>query len=162
MDPRPVLSATPDGNYAAALNASPLGWTSFMGIRFVRATADEVIAEVEIGPQHHQAYGIVHGGVLSGMIETVASVGAALAAMPRGQSVVGLENSTSFLTAVREGKLCATARPLTRGRRTQVWEATVADATGRAVASGRVRLLVLDAGAALAGETVKVRRSASQ
>jgi uncharacterized protein (TIGR00369 family) len=129
-----------------------------MEIRFVHATADEVIAEVEIGPQHHQAYGIVHGGVLSGMIETVASVGAALAAMPRGQSVVGLENSTSFLTAVREGKLRATARPLARGRRTHVWEATVTDAEGRMVASGRVRLIALEAGAALAGETVKVKR----
>src|SRR6476646_2991065 len=157
MDHRPVLSATPDGNFAAALNAVPLGWTSFMGIRFVHATADEVIAELEIGPRHHQAYGIVHGGVLSGMIETVASVGAALAAMPRGQSVVGLENSTSFLTAVREGKLRATARPLNRGRRTQVWEATVADGEGRTVASGRVRLLALEAGASLAGETVKVK-----
>src|SRR5215471_4119929 len=158
MDHRPVLSATPDGNFAAALNAAPLGWTSFMGIRFVHATADEVIAEIEIGPQHHQAYGIVHGGVLSGMIETVASVGAALAAMPRGQSVVGLENSTSFLYAVREGKLRATARPLTRGRRAPVWEAVVTDADGRAVATGRVRLIALEAGAALAGEAVKVKR----
>lgn len=130
-----------------------------MGIHFVRATADEVIAELEIGPQHHQAYGIVHGGVLCGLIETVASVGAALAAMPRGHSVVGLENSTSFLTAMREGKLRATARPLTRGRRTQVWEATVTDAQGRAAASGRVRLLALEAGADLAGETVQVKRS---
>jgi 1,4-dihydroxy-2-naphthoyl-CoA hydrolase len=159
MTNQPSLSATPDGNFATALNASPLGWTSFMGIRFVRATADEVIAEVEIGPQHHQAYGIVHGGVLSGLIETVASVGAALAAMPRNQSVVGLENHTSFLNAVREGKLRATARPLTRGRRTQVWEATVTDAEGRMVASGRVRLLALEAGDSLAGETVKVKRS---
>lgn len=159
MTNQPSLSAAPDGNFAAALNASPLGWTSFMDIRFVRATADEVIAEVEIGPQHHQAYGIVHGGVLSGMIETVASVGAALAAMPRNQSVVGLENHTSFLNAVREGKLRATARPLTRGRRTQVWEATVTDAKGRTVASGRVRLLALEAGDSLAGETVKVKRA---
>jgi 1,4-dihydroxy-2-naphthoyl-CoA hydrolase len=159
MTQRPHLSATPDGNFAAALNASPLGWTSFMGIHFVRATADEVIAELEIGPQHHQAYGIVHGGVLCGLIETVASVGAALAAMPRGHSVVGLENSTSFLTAMRAGKLRATARPLTRGRRTQVWEATVTDAEGRAAASGRVRLLALESGAALAGEAVTVRRS---
>jgi 1,4-dihydroxy-2-naphthoyl-CoA hydrolase len=161
MDHRPVLSATPDGNFAAALNASPLGWTSFMGIRFLHATADEVIAEIEIGPQHHQAYGIVHGGVLSGMIETVASVGAALVALPRGHSVVGLENSTSFLNAVREGKLRATARPLVRGRRTQVWEAVVTDAEGRAVASGRVRLLVLEAGAALAGEAIRVKRPTS-
>jgi 1,4-dihydroxy-2-naphthoyl-CoA hydrolase len=159
MTTRPGLTATPDGDFASALNNARGGWSEVMGIHFVRATADEVIAEVEIGPQHHQAYGIVHGGMHSGLIETVASVGAALAALPRGQSVVGLENHTSFLNAVREGKLRATARPLMRGRRTQVWEATITDTEGRAVASGQVRFLALEAGSSLAGETVKVKRS---
>lgn len=129
-----------------------------MGVHFVRANPDEVTAELEIGPQHHQGYGIVHGGVYSGLIETVCSVGAALWAGRAGQSVVGLENTTSFLHAVREGKLSVTARPLMRGRRTQVWEATVTDNKGRTVAAGKVRLISLDAGAALAGETVKVKR----
>jgi uncharacterized protein (TIGR00369 family) len=129
-----------------------------MGVHFVRATADEVTAEIEIGPQHRQAYGIVHGGVYSGLIETVSSVGAALWAGKTGQSVVGLENHTSFLHATREGKLSVTARPLMRGRRTQVWEATVTDDKGRTVAAGKVRLLALESGAALAGETVKVKR----
>jgi len=159
MTTRPDLTATPDGNFAPALNAVRGGWNKAMGIHFVHATADEVIAEIEIGSHHHQAYGIVHGGMHSGLIETVASVGAALAALPRNQSVVGIENHTSFLNAVREGKLRATARPLMRGRRTQVWEATVTDAAGRAVASGRVRFLALEAGSSLAGETVKMKRS---
>jgi len=128
-----------------------------MGIHFIRATADEVVAEMEIAEHHHQPYGIVHGGVHSGLIEAITSVGAALAALSRSQSVVGLENHTSFLNAVREGKLLATARPLMRGRRTQVWEATVTDTEGRSVASGRVRFLALEAGASLAGETVKVK-----
>lgn len=129
-----------------------------MNVRFVRATMDEVIAEIEIGPQHHQGYGIVHGGVYSGLIETIASVGAALWARQNGQSVVGLENHTSFLNATRGGLLRATARPLMRGRRTQVWEATVTDSTGKAVSSGQVRLMALEAGATLAGETVKLKR----
>jgi 1,4-dihydroxy-2-naphthoyl-CoA hydrolase len=154
MTTRPALTATPDGNYAAALNAANSGWDAAMGIHFLRATADEVIAEMEIASQHHQPYGIVHGGVHAGLIEAVTSLGAALAAMARGQSVVGLENHTSFLNAVREGKLLVTARPLMRGRRTQVWEATVTDAAGRSIASGRVRFLVLEAGTALAGEAV--------
>lgn len=128
-----------------------------MGIYFVRATSEEVVAELEIGPLHHQAYGIVHGGVHSGLVETVASVGAALAALPRGQSVVGLENHTSFLNAVREGLLRATARPLMRGRRTQVWEVTVTNADGRTAASGQVRFLALEAGTSLAGETVQLK-----
>ena len=131
-----------------------------MNIHFVRATVDEVVAEMEMGPVHRQPYGIVHGGVHSGLVEAVTSVGAALSARQREQSVVGLENHTSFLNAVREGKLRATARPLTRGRRTQVWEATVTDADGRAIASGRVRFLALEAGSSLAGETVRVKPSA--
>ena len=128
-----------------------------MGIHFIRATGDEVIAEIEIGQHHLQAYGIVHGGVHSGLVETVASVGAALAALPRNQSVVGVENHTSFLNAVREGNLRATAGPLMRGRRTQVWEATVTDVAGRSVANGRVRFIALEAGSSLAGETVQVK-----
>src|SRR5579864_4048750 len=139
------LTASADGNFADSLNAVLGGWSAAMGLRFIYASADNVKAELEIGPDHRQAYGIVHGGVHSGVIETVCSVGAALVAMPRGQSVVGLENHTSFLLAVREGKLHAAARPLMRGRRTQVWEATVTDDAGRAVATGRVRLIVLDA-----------------
>jgi uncharacterized protein (TIGR00369 family) len=117
-----------------------------MGLVVTRATADEVVAEVEIGPRHLQAYGIVHGGVHCGIVETLASIGAALVAMPRGQRVVGLENATSFVRAVREGtKLTATAHPLTRGRTTQVWEATIRDPEDQLVATGRVRLLCLDA-----------------
>ncbi len=104
--------------------------------------------------QHLQPHGIVHGGVYAGLVETVASVGAALNVMAHGLTAVGLENHTSFLRAVREGTLRATARPLTRGRRTQVWEATVTDSAGRVAATGRVRLLCLEAGADLAGEKV--------
>jgi uncharacterized protein (TIGR00369 family) len=143
-------------DFAATLNGSLDGWNSAMGLRFVSASKDEVVAELEIGPAHRQPYGIVHGGVHAGIIETVASVGAALYAMPLGRSVVGLENHTSFLHAVREGVLRVTARPLTRGRRTQVWEGTVTDASGRVAATGRVRLLSLEAEAELAGAKVEV------
>lgn len=159
MSNRPRLTASVDGDYAAALNAWPSGWTSAMGIRLIRATADEVTAELEIGPAHLQAYGIVHGGVHSGLIETIASVGAALTVIEKGQSVVGLENHTSFLLAVREGKLRAIAKPLMRGRRTQVWEATVTDKDSRIVATGRVRFIVLEAESSLAGEPVGLRRN---
>lgn len=152
-DPTPTESV----DLSEMLNSNLDGWNSAMGVRFVKATADEVIAEVELGPVHLQAYGIVHGGLHSGLIETVASVGAALHAAKHDQSAVGLENSTSFLHAVRGGTLRATARPLTRGRRSQVWEATVADGTGRIAATGRVRLLCLDREVSLAGESVTLR-----
>jgi 1,4-dihydroxy-2-naphthoyl-CoA hydrolase len=150
-------------DFAEAITAaSPQdGWAAANGLRLIRATRDEVVAEMEIGPHHLQAYGIVHGGVYAGIIETIASIGAAVDAFQRGQSVVGLENHTTFLRAVRSGKLRATARPLTRGRRTQVWEGNVYGDDGKMAASGRVRLLALDPGAEVAGETVAVKSSQS-
>lgn len=145
---------------AAALNAIVEGWNHAMGLRFVEASADEVVAELEIAAEHRQPYGIVHGGVYSGIIETVCSTGAAIDAAKRNQSVVGMENHTSFLRAVREGTLRVVAKPLSRGSRTQVWEATVFDGSSpdaRAVASGRVRLLALEPGATLAGGGLDLR-----
>jgi 1,4-dihydroxy-2-naphthoyl-CoA hydrolase len=143
-------------DFAERLNALPEGWLQAMGINITRATVDEVRAEVTIGQEHLQGYGIVHGGVHCGMIESLASIGAALVAMPRGQTVVGLENNTSFVRAVRAGAtLHAVATPVTRGRKTQVWEAKVLDSEERLVATGRVRLLCLEADQALAGEQVR-------
>ncbi|HEY3351945.1 MAG TPA: PaaI family thioesterase [Polyangia bacterium] len=136
---------------APLLNAARTGWAEANGVTFVRATTDEVAAELTIGPQHLQPYGIVHGGVHAGLIETVASVGAGVVAMPRGQSVVGLENHTSFIRAARAGRLHAVGTPVTRGRTTQVWEVVVRDDAGRTLATGRVRLLCLAPGADLAG-----------
>jgi 1,4-dihydroxy-2-naphthoyl-CoA hydrolase len=143
-------------DFAKRLNELPEGWLQAMRVTITKATQDEVRAELTVGPEHLQGYGIVHGGVHCGLIESLASIGAALVALPRNQSVVGLENSTSFIRAVRAGaKLHAVSTPITRGRRTQVWEARVLDDQDRLVASGRVRLLCIEADQELAGEQVK-------
>jgi uncharacterized protein (TIGR00369 family) len=138
---------------AAVLNEHRDGWCTAMGLRFVRATVDEVVAEWTLGPEHLQAYGIVHGGVHSGVIETLASVGAAMHAMSLGKNVVGLENHTSFLRAVREGTLRATAVPVFKGRSSQVWEAKVESSDGKLIATGRVRLAATDPSTPLGGAT---------
>lgn len=101
--------------------------------------------EWEVGPQHHQPMGIVHGGVYCAAIESVCSIGATIDASERfGRRAVGLENHTSFIRAVRSGKLRAVATPVTRGRNTQVWEAKVTNEAGELLATGRVRLYCLE------------------
>jgi uncharacterized protein (TIGR00369 family) len=57
--------------------------------------------------------------------------------------------------AVRSGaKLHAISTPITRGRRTQVWEARVLDEEEKVVAIGRVRLLCVEADQQVAGEKI--------
>jgi 1,4-dihydroxy-2-naphthoyl-CoA hydrolase len=146
-----------DADLLKMLNAARGGFEVALGMTFTRASADEVEVEVPVRPDVLQPYGLVHGGVYSSIIETAASVGAALFAMRSGQTTVGLENTTSFLRAVRSGKLIAVARPLHRGRTTQVWEVEVRNDEGKVAATGRVRLLCLEPGAAVAGEAVGVK-----
>jgi uncharacterized protein (TIGR00369 family) len=143
-----------DIDVLAMLNAGRGGFEAAIGLTFTRASADEVECELPVGPHLQQPYGLVHGGVYSSMVETAASVGAALFAMKNGQTTVGLENTTSFLRAVRDGKLTAIARPLHRGRQTQVWTVDVRGDDGKIAATGRVRLLCLVPGTSIAGETV--------
>jgi len=131
------------------------GFDGVLGFDIVTANRDEVVIEYTIDEQHRQPYGIVHGGVHCGVIESACSTGAALDAMPRGQSVVGVENHTSFIRAVRSGRVRVVATPITRGRRSQVWEATARNEAGQIVATGRVRLLCLEPGSDLAGKTVE-------
>src|SRR5712692_9282451 len=144
-------------DFTERINEMPEGWLQAMGVTITRATQDEVRAELTVGPEHLQSYGIVHGGAHCGLIESMASLGAALYAISRGQSVVGLENNTSFVRAVRAGaRLHAVSTPITRGRKTQVWEARVLNDEDKIVAMGRVRLLCLEQEQELAGEQVKV------
>jgi uncharacterized protein (TIGR00369 family) len=128
-----------------------------MSFETVSASGDQVIIEYEIGEEHRQPYGIVHGGVHCAAVESACSTGAGIYAMARGQGVVGVENHTSFIHAIRSGRVRVTATPLTRGRRSQLWEATARDESGRLIASGRVRLLCLEGGSDLAGRPLNTR-----
>jgi uncharacterized protein (TIGR00369 family) len=114
-----------------------------LDMRIVEASSERVVIEWTVSAKHHQPMGIVHGGVYCGAIETACSIGASMSATERDPNMVavGLENSTSFIRATRSGTLRAAARPITRGRTTQVWEADVRDEKDRVLATGRVRLL---------------------
>jgi uncharacterized protein (TIGR00369 family) len=133
------------------------GFNATLGIRLLKVEAGEVRAELPVGAHHHQPWGIVHGGVYCAFIETVCSVGAQVTLTPGSGFVVGVDNHTSFLKATRSGTLRALARPLAVGGRTQLWEANVENEQGELVATGRVRLMVVPAGKALAGEPAGVK-----
>lgn len=133
-------------NTARMLNEHASGWAKATGLCMTRASPDEVCLEWVVTAEQLQPFGLVHGGVYCGVVETVCSVGALLAAAARGftGTVVGVENHTSFIRAARTGAtLRARATPLTRGRSTQVWQAEILDASERLMATGRVRLLCM-------------------
>lgn len=51
--------------------------------------------------------------------------------LPAGSGTTTIESKTNFFAAGREGVIRGEATPLHRGRRTQVWQTRVTDASGR-------------------------------
>lgn len=135
------------------------GFNAALGLRLLECTPEQVLAELTVSERHHQPWGIVHGGVYCAIVETVCSFGAQRA--QTGGVVVGVDNHTSFLKATRAGTLRASARPLSIGKRTQLWEANIENAAGELVATGRVRLMTVGA-AQLGGEPAAGGRTKSE
>lgn len=112
-----------------------------LGIRFLEATADRVVAEMEVTPKVHQPFGFLHGGASVALAETVASVGAYLAA-PDGYTSFGLEINANHLRSMQHGKVTAVATPFHKGRTTQVWNIEIRDEQGRLVCISRCTLAI--------------------
>lgn len=119
------------------LDGDVLGpFAAYLGIELTEATGDRVAATGSAEPKLHQPYGIVHGGVHCSVIETLASVGAALG-VGDGGKVVGVSNTTDFYRATRTGALTSTATPLDRGEHQQVWLVeTISDQDGKVSGAG--------------------------
>lgn len=145
-------------NLLEMINQNLGGYNRTVGLRFIKAAEEEFVSEITITERHQQPYGLVHGGVYAAMIETTCSTGSALHVFAEGKSSVGLENTTSFLRAVRSGTLRCTARPLLLGKRSHVWEARIHDDQDRLAATGRVRMMILEPGAAAGGVTVELKQ----
>ncbi|MGB8362847.1 MAG: PaaI family thioesterase [Acidimicrobiia bacterium] len=116
------------------------------GIELTDASVDHAEGRLEITEDHHQPYGVVHGGVYCTIIETLASTGAALWAMDQGMAgAVGVSNKTDFLRSVTEGVLLGKATPIHRGRSQQLWQVNITrESDGKLVAQGQVRMHNVD------------------
>ena len=122
------------------------GFDELIGLEITDVGADEVRASLVVTPDLLQPYGLLHGGVLCSIVETMGSVGGAAWFGDRG-TVVGTSNHTDFFRATREGDvLSAVATPVHRGRTQQVWTVRVLDGQDRLVASGTLRVANLPGG----------------
>ena len=116
------------------------GFDKELGLTYLEMTPDGGRAQLTITEKLLQPWGIVHGGVYCAVIESMASVsGHVWLSENGGGTVVGVNNNTDFLRAIRSGTVTATSTPIHRGRRQQLWLITITDETDRVVARGQVR-----------------------
>ena len=84
-------------------------------LEFESIEPTRVVGSMQLGPDQHTPWGVVHGGAYTTAIESVASVGASTAVLDRGQFAVGVNNNTDFLRPLVTGKVLVVAEPVQQG-----------------------------------------------
>jgi uncharacterized protein (TIGR00369 family) len=119
MDPAQLVEAMP---FAAKL-----------GIRLQEATPDLVTGRLAWAEDLCTAGGILHGGLLMSLADTLGGVCAFLN-LPPGATTATVSSSTNLMRAVRDGEVIGACRPLHRGRSVIVAQTDLRDEAGRLVA----------------------------
>ncbi len=118
------------------------GFDALYGLEVLEVHDDLVLARVTVRDELRQPFGLVHGGVLASISETLASLGTAVVVVPEGNAAMGLSNNTSFLRPVVEGTIHARAIRRHRGRTTWIWDVEISDDAGRLCAITRMTIAV--------------------
>jgi 1,4-dihydroxy-2-naphthoyl-CoA hydrolase len=113
-----------------------------LGTEWLDDDPDHARVRVPMRDELRQPVGLLHGGVMSSLIESVCSRATALAVLDDGMMAMGQSIAVSFIRPITEGhaEVHATARH--RGRTTWIWEAEVKDASGRLCALAQMTIAV--------------------
>lgn len=123
--------ATPNPTTDAMLAMMPFAATC--GVELDAATPDEVRGRLAWAPERCTAGGLLHGGAVMALADTVGAVCAFLN-LPEGANTSTIESKTNFFRGVRDGEVHATSRVLHAGRTTIVVQTDVRDDAERRVA----------------------------
>jgi 1,4-dihydroxy-2-naphthoyl-CoA hydrolase len=118
------------------MNADLSGLMPFaeqLGMRVLEASSDRVVAELDWRPQLCTTGGIMHGGALMTLADTVGALVVFLG-LAEGQTTATITSTTQLFRPVSAGTVRAEALPLHRGRTTATAQTTVRDADHRMVA----------------------------
>jgi 1,4-dihydroxy-2-naphthoyl-CoA hydrolase len=113
-----------------------------LGTEWLSDDPDHARVRVEMRDELRQPVGLLHGGVMSTLVESVCSRATALAVGSEGMMAMGQSISVSFIRAITAGGAEVHARARHRGRTTWVWDAEVRDDEDRLCALSQMTIAV--------------------
>jgi len=113
-----------------------------LGTEWLDDDPDHARVRVSMRDELRQPFGLLHGGVMSSLVESICSRATALAVHGDGMGAMGQSIDVSFLRPITEGVAEVRARARHRGRTTWVWEAEVRDSEDRLCALAQMTIAV--------------------
>ena len=117
------------------IRANPLPFADLLGVEFISAELDHIVARMRVAPEHCTLGARVHGGAVMALADTMGGVAAFVNLAEGAPGTTTIESKTNFVGAAPAGAvLIATTTPIHRGRRTQVWQTRIETEERRPVA----------------------------
>jgi 1,4-dihydroxy-2-naphthoyl-CoA hydrolase len=115
---------------------------ALLGTEWLDDDPDHARVRVPMRDELRQPAGLLHGGVMSSLVESVCSRATAVTVMGDGMMAMGQSISVNFIRPITEGHAEVNAKARHRGRTTWVWDAEVTDASGRLCALAQMTIAV--------------------
>ncbi|MCB1414610.1 MAG: PaaI family thioesterase [Xanthobacteraceae bacterium] len=117
------------------LRAIKLPFAELMGVTFTEAGKDRVVAHMVVRADLCTLNHTIHGGAIMALADSVGAAATVINLPPDAKGTTTLESKTNFIGGAKEGAtVIATATPVHRGRRTQVWQTRIESEDGKLVA----------------------------
>ncbi|HZR37997.1 MAG TPA: PaaI family thioesterase [Nevskia sp.] len=122
-------------NPAEAINAQFKNLLpGLLGLELTEAGPERVCGRLKVRPELCTLGGILHGGSMMALADTLGAVGAFLNLPPNARTTT-LESKTNFLGAAPAGAtVLAECTAVHRGRTTSVWQTTLRSEAGKLLA----------------------------
>ncbi len=117
------------------IRSMKIPFADLKGVTFVEADRDRVVARMTVRPDLCTANNTIHGGAVMAFADSVGAAATVINLPEDAKGTTTLESKTNFIGGAKEGiTLIATATPVHRGRRTQVWTTRLETEEGKLVA----------------------------
>jgi len=114
-----------------------------LGIVYTDMGGDYLVATMPVNERVHQPAGLLHGGASVALAESVGSTAAHFSIDTEKQEIRGLEITANHIGGIRSGLVTATAKPIHKGRTTQLWEVRIVDEKDKLISICKLTVIVL-------------------
>jgi 1,4-dihydroxy-2-naphthoyl-CoA hydrolase len=117
------------------IRSMKMPFAELKGVTFVEADKDRVVAKMLVRPDLCTVSHSIHGGAVMAFADSVGAAATVINLPEDAKGTTTIESKTNFVGGAREGTtVVATATPIHRGRRTQVWQTRLETEEGKLVA----------------------------
>ena len=117
------------------INAMKMPFAELKGVTFVEAERDRVVARMLVRPDLCTLNHTIHGGAVMAFADSVGAAATVINLPEDAKGTTTIESKTNFIGGAKAGTtVTATATPVHRGRRTQVWQTRIESEEGKLVA----------------------------